>query len=68
MATIIVEDGSGLTTSNSYVTEAEVSTWATDRGITLTDSSTLSHFIRENVKKRKKDTKKSFPEKSVWDM
>jgi len=38
MATIIVEDGSGLTTSNSYVTEAEVSTWATDRGITLTDT------------------------------
>lgn len=35
MATIIVEDGSGLTNSNSYVSEAELTTYASDRGIAL---------------------------------
>jgi len=35
MAAIVVEDGSGLSTSNSYITEAELSTYATDRGVTL---------------------------------
>jgi len=38
MATIVVEDGTGKTNSNSYVTEAEVTTYATDRGLTLTAS------------------------------
>lgn len=36
MATIIVEDGTGKTDSNSYVSEADVTTYATDRGVTLT--------------------------------
>lgn len=36
MATIIVEDGSGMTNSNSYVSEAELSSYAADRGITVT--------------------------------
>jgi hypothetical protein len=36
MATIVVEDGTGLTTSNSYVSAAELSTYATDRGVTIT--------------------------------
>jgi len=36
MATIVVEDGSGLTNSNSYLSEADLSTYATDRGVTLT--------------------------------
>ncbi len=38
MATIVVETGQGLANSNSYVSEAEVATYATDRGITLTAS------------------------------
>lgn len=36
MATIIVEDGTGKTDSNSYIDEAGLTTYATDRGITLT--------------------------------
>ncbi len=35
MAAIVIEDGTGKTNSNSYVTEAELTTYATDRGITL---------------------------------
>ena len=36
MATIIVEDGTIVANANSYVSEAELTTFATDRGITLT--------------------------------
>ena len=35
MAVIVVEDGTGLSTSNSYVSEADCITYATDRGLTL---------------------------------
>ena len=35
MATIIVENGSIVTGANSYVTEAELATYASDRGITI---------------------------------
>lgn len=35
MATIIVEDGSVVSGANSYVSEAELSAYATDRNITL---------------------------------
>lgn len=38
MATIIVEDGSIVANANSYVSEAELTTYATDRGVTLTTS------------------------------
>ena len=34
--TIVVEDGTGLSNSNSYVSEAELTVYATQRGITLT--------------------------------
>lgn len=37
MATIIVEDGSIVENANSYVTTNELQTYATDRGITLTN-------------------------------
>jgi len=36
MAVLVIEDGSGKANSNSYVTEAELTTYATDRGVTLT--------------------------------
>ena len=36
MATIIIEDGTVVSGANSYVTEAELTTYAADRGITLT--------------------------------
>jgi len=36
MATIVVETGTGSATSNCYVSEADLTTYATDRGITIT--------------------------------
>ncbi len=36
MAIIIVEDGTGVSGANSYNSEAELTTYATDRGLTLT--------------------------------
>lgn len=41
MATIVVETGAGLTNANSYVSEAELTTYASDRGITLTGTSSV---------------------------
>jgi len=41
MATIIVETGSGSTTANSYISEADFETYASDRGITLTGDSNV---------------------------
>ena len=42
MATIIVEDGTGSNpAANSYVSEAELSTYATDRGVTLTGTASV---------------------------
>ena len=35
MATIVVEDGTVVAGANSYVTEAELTTYAADRGVTL---------------------------------
>jgi len=34
-ATIVVEDGTGKTDSNSYISEADFGTYATDRGVTV---------------------------------
>lgn len=45
--TIVVETGAGLTNSNSYVSESEVSTWATNRGYTLSD--TVSQLIYKSM-------------------
>ena len=41
MATIVVETGSGLSTANSYVSEAELATYALDRGLTLTGTPSI---------------------------
>lgn len=35
MAVIVVEDGSGMTTSNSYISAVDLATYATDRGVTI---------------------------------
>jgi len=37
--TITVEDGTGLSSANSYATEAELSTYATARGVTISGDS-----------------------------
>lgn len=41
MATIVVEDGTGKTDANSYVSEAELSTYATDRGVTISGAASV---------------------------
>ena len=41
MATIVVETGSGLTNSNSYVSGADLATYAGDRGVTLTGTAAV---------------------------
>lgn len=41
MATIVQEDGTGLTTSNSYATEAQLTTYATDRGVTIAGTNSV---------------------------
>ena len=41
MATIVVETGSGSTTANSYVSEQELTTYASDRGVTLTGTASV---------------------------
>lgn len=35
MATIVVEDGTVVTGANSYISEADLTTYATDRGVTI---------------------------------
>ncbi len=41
MATIIVETGLGVNDSNSYVSEADLITYATDRGLTLSGDTSV---------------------------
>ena len=42
MATIVVETGSGSTAANSYASEAELATYASDRGLTVTGTALKS--------------------------
>lgn len=41
MATIVVEDGTGKTDSNSYISEADFSTYANDRGVTISGTASI---------------------------
>lgn len=41
MATIVVEDGTIVTGANSYLSEADLTTYATDRGITLSGTTAV---------------------------
>jgi len=41
VATIVQETGAGLSNSNSYITEAELTTYATDRGITISGTNAV---------------------------
>lgn len=41
MATIVVEDGTGKTNSNSYVSESDFGTYATDRGVTISGTAAV---------------------------
>ncbi len=40
MATIVIEDGSNVAGANSYITEAELATYALDRGVTIAAADT----------------------------
>ena len=41
MATIVVETGTGSATSNSYLSESDLTTYATDRGLTITGTNAV---------------------------
>lgn len=45
MATIVIEDGSIVTGANSYATEAELSTFASDRDVTLSGNYTNAQLL-----------------------
>lgn len=74
MATIIVEDGSQVANSNSYVTEAELTTFASDRGVTLTASAdvliiqAMDYIEAQNYKGTKvsADQSLSWPRSGVY--
>ncbi len=68
MATIIIEDGSVVDDANSYVSESELSTFATDRGITLsTDTSVLLIKAMDYIENQSfKGTKYSEDQSLQW--
>jgi len=48
MAAIVVEDGTGLATSNSYVSNTEINAYVADRGFTaVTSPETLAHIAMD---------------------
>ena len=49
MTTIIVEDGTVVPGANSYASEAELTTYAADRGITLTAATDVMQIGRAHV-------------------
>lgn len=74
MATIVIEDGSQVAGANSYVTEAELTTYATDRGLTLTGTPAVlliqaMDYIEEQDFKGFKTSKEQplqWPRYGVW--
>jgi hypothetical protein len=74
MATIVVEDGTGLANSNSYASEAQLATYALDRNVTVTGAAdvlliTAMDYIEQQPFKGTKNTKEQalqWPRFSVW--
>jgi hypothetical protein len=74
MATIVVEDGTGLANSNSYASEAQLATYAADRNVTVTGTAsvlliTAMDYIEQQPFKGNKNTKEQalqWPRFSVW--
>jgi hypothetical protein len=74
MATIVVEDGTGLANSNSYASEAQLATYAADRSVTVTGAAdvlliTAMDYIEQQPFKGNKNTKEQalqWPRFSVW--
>jgi hypothetical protein len=68
MATIVVETGTGSASANSYVSEAELATYAADRGITVTGTAAVL-LIRSMDYIESKDflgTKGTSTQKLMW--
>lgn len=74
MATIIVEDGTGKTDSNSYASAADLATYAADRGVTISGTDTIlliqaMDYIEQQPFKGEKNTKEQallWPRINVW--
>lgn len=68
MATIVVEDGSGLLTSNSYASEAELTAYAADRGVTIAGiNAELLILAMDYIEQQKfKGTKNTQPQALQW--
>jgi hypothetical protein len=74
MATIVVEDGTGLANSNSYASEAQLTTYAADRNVTVTGTAavlliTAMDYVEQQLFKGTKNTKEQalqWPRFSVW--
>jgi hypothetical protein len=74
MATIVVEDGTGLANSNSYASEAQLTTYAADRNVTVTGAAavlliTAMDYIEQQPFRGNKNTKEQalqWPRFSVW--
>jgi len=68
MATIIIEDGTGLLTSNSYASEAELIVYAGDRGVVITgiESELLITAMDYIEQQTFKGTKNTQPQALQW--
>lgn len=74
MATIVIEDGTGKTNSNSYASAAQLATYAADRGVTITGTDTelliaAMDYIELQPFKGDKGTKEQalvWPRYNVW--
>lgn len=74
MATITVETGTGSSSANSYISEADFETYASDRDITLTGSSdvlliTAMDYLEQQTFKGTKNTEAQalqWPRFNVW--
>ena len=74
MAVIVVEDGTAKTDANSYISEAELSAYATDRGITVTGTAAvllikaMDYLESMDFKGRKRTQEQAlqWPRYGVW--
>lgn len=74
MATIVIEDGSGVAGANSYVTEAELLAYAVDRDVTLSGTPSvllikaMDYLEQQNFKGEKNSNTQPlvWPRYGVW--
>lgn len=74
MATIVIEDGTEVAGANSYASEAELSTYAADRGVTITGTpailliQAMDYIEQQNFKGEKNSNTQPlvWPRYGVW--